>query len=67
MPDILKVNNVQAIRISGVLLRSVHKSHCIDCEGDTVWFPKDRVTIEPNGTILVQEWLYNDKVARGEL
>lgn len=63
----LRLNNIPAVKIKAEIIRVYGKNVLMDCEGDEVWFPGDRVEINPNGTILIEEWLYNAKVKEGKL
>lgn len=69
----LRLNDKPAIRIEGTFIKAYKSiktgkaSVLCDCEGDEVWFPKQCISINPDGTILVEEWLYKAKVEAGEL
>lgn len=64
----LRINNHPAVKIKAEIIRVYGKSILMDCEGDEVWFPKDRVEINSSdGTMLVEEWLYIAKVREGRL
>lgn len=69
----LRLNNKPAIKIAGTLVRKF-KAHntgkvsvLCDCEGDEVWFPAKCISINSDGTILIEEWLYDAKIKAGEL
>jgi len=63
----IRLNNVPAVRIAAKLIKQGPNTVLMDCEGDEVWFPKKHVQIEEDGTMLIEEWLYNAKVRKGEL
>ena len=66
----IELNGKPAIRILARFIRSYRRkgklSLLFDCEGDEVWFPNEFVKDEGQ-TILIEEWLYNAKVSKGEL
>lgn len=67
----LRLNGKPAIRIAARKLRIFKRAGktniLFDCEGDQVWLPGAFIKEEANGTILIEEWLYNAKVAEGLL
>jgi len=68
----LRLNEKPAIRIAARFIRSYKRkgatSLLFNCEGDEVWFPSNHVKSEDaEGTLLIEEWLYNAKVGKGEL
>lgn len=67
----IRLNDKPAIRIKGYKIRSYKRdgksSTLCNCEGDQIWFPDKYIKFEDGGTMLIEEWLYNAKVAKGEL
>lgn len=69
----LRLNDKPAVRINARHIRDYKRaggkqSRLFDCEGDEVWFPAQCVKIElGDKTILVEKWLYDKKVADGQL
>lgn len=62
-----RLNNKPAIKIYGSFIRTYKTSTLVNCEGDEVWFPTNRIELLHNGEMLVEEWLYNAKVKEGKL
>lgn len=67
MSDRLRLNDKPAVKINGKEIRPYNNSTLVNCEGDEVWLPTDRIKINSDGTILIEEWLYNAKVKEGKL
>jgi hypothetical protein len=66
--DNLRINNTPAVKIKAELIRVYGKNILMDCEGDEVWFPKDRIEIDSaESTMLIEEWLYKAIVEEGKL
>ena len=65
--DNLRLNDIPAVRIAAKLIKQGPNTVLMDCEGDEVWFPKKHIEIEKEQTMLIEEWLYNAKVSKGEL
>lgn len=68
----LILNDKPAVKIIGKKIREYKNCRgkvniLCDCEGDIVWFPSKHIQINNDNTILIEEWLYNAKVAKGEL
>lgn len=55
------VNDKPAVKIFGkpIIDSSKYKSILFDCEGDKKWIPRSICKYSGDGTILVQEWWYN--------
>jgi hypothetical protein len=67
-----KLNGKLAVKIKArYLMRFKHKgkvSRLFDCEGKQVWFPAKQVKELASGNeILVDKWLFDEKVKNGEL
>lgn len=63
----LRLNDKPAVRIAATKIKNVGFCVLMDCEGDSVLFPDRYVKVEEGGTMLIEEWLYNEKVKDGEL
>lgn len=63
------LNDKPAIKLNAIVLYNGKNNTSIkfDCGGDIVWFSKKCIKLNGDGTILVEEWLYNTKVEDGEL
>lgn len=61
MSNIPNVNDKPATRIKAKLIKALDKAVLWDCEGDEVWLPKTTFRDNKNGTIDVQDWIYNQK------
>jgi hypothetical protein len=57
------VNDKPAVKIFAKALVNKPENNAIlfDCEGDKVWLPRSTVKIIDKETILIQEWMYNQK------
>ncbi len=58
---IYEVNEKPAVKIFAKKIKELDKAILFDCEGDQVWLPKSSVKIIDKESILVQEWIYNQK------
>jgi hypothetical protein len=56
-----EVNDNPAVKILAKKLKELDKAILFDCEGDQVWLPKSAIKIIDKESILVQEWIYNQK------
>jgi len=58
-----EVNGKPAVKIFAKALvnKPGHNAILFDCEGDKTWLPRSCVKIIDNETILLQEWMYNQK------
>ena len=70
--DDLRLNGKPAVKINGLKIREYtncrgKKNILCDCEGDLIWFPSKHIKLNDDATILMEEWLYNAKVSKGEL
>lgn len=64
----LILNDKPAIKINATLHTDGIRTATYDCEGDLVCFPKKCTEYDPlKKTLLIEEWLYDVKVAGGEL
>ena len=69
----LRLNGKPSVRIKARHIRNYKRGggklqRLFDCEGDEVWFPDQFIQIEAGGeTILIEQWLYDKKVADGQL
>ena len=63
----LRLNNKPAIKITAYKMWDWGNSTLMNCESDQVYFPKKCIQINEDGTMLVEEWLYNAKVKEGKL
>lgn len=66
------LNKKPAVRINARYIARYKRkgkiSWLFNCEGKQIWFPAKSVKKEASGTtILVEKWLYEDKVEKGEL
>jgi hypothetical protein len=55
------VNDKPAVKIFAKKIKETDKAILFNCEGDLEWFPKSAVKVINEQTILIQEWLYNQK------
>jgi hypothetical protein len=55
------VNGKPAFKIFADKVKAFDKATLFDCEGDRVWLPNSSFTILDDKTILIQEWIYNEK------
>lgn len=61
MTEVLQVNDKPASRINAEVKHETEKATLLDCEGDEHWFPNSSIEVENDGTVLIQEWIYNQK------
>lgn len=57
----LSVKDKPAVKIFAKKIKEFDKAILFDCEGDKEWLPKSAIRIIDTETILIQEWLYNQK------
>lgn len=55
------VDDKPAVKIFAKKLKELDKAILFDCEGDQVWLPKSCFRMIDKETILIQEWMYNQK------
>ncbi|MBV5348890.1 hypothetical protein JZU61_04440 [bacterium] len=58
---LFEVNGKPAVKILAKQIKALDKAILFDCEGDEVWLPKSSVQKIDDETIMVQEWIYNQK------
>lgn len=58
---LFEVNEKPAVKIFAKKVKELDKAILFDCEGDQVWLPKSAIKIIDSETILIQEWIYNQK------
>lgn len=65
--EMMNINGVAAVKINAKVLKIYQNSILLNCEGDEVWFPTAHIKINKDGTVLIEKWLYDAKVAEGKL
>lgn len=63
----IRLNGKPAIKINAKKMWNWGESTLMNCEGDQVYFPTKCIQINDDGTMLIEEWLYNAKVKEGKL
>ncbi len=65
MNYVLNVNGQKAIRIPGKIIKVLDKATLIDCDGDQQWSPHNTFRDNRDGTIDIQQWIYDKKFPNG--
>ena len=63
MAAIFEVNDKPAVKMlaKAIVNKPENRAILFDCEGDKMWLPKSCVKIINNESILLQEWIYNQR------